>query len=887
MKKVLKWVFIILVLLFLFLLSVPFLFKGKIMARIKEETNKNINAKVDFRNLSLSLIRHFPNLSVGLEDLSVINVKPFEGDTLVFAKNFRLTLDIMSVISGNQLVIKSVDVDSPVMYFLVNEAGTANWDIAKKDESKPATGESSAFKASLKSYSISNGLIVYHDLTMPFLLRLDGVDHQGSGDFTQDLFSLSTKSQVKKADMEYGGVRYISKAVASIAADLDMDMKNMKFTFKDNKIGLNDLELGLTGWVAMPDTNIDMDLKYSAAKTDFKNFISVIPSMYASNFNDVKSSGKMGLSGFIKGRYNAGSMPGFGVDLSIDNGMIQYPSLPSAIKNVFVNLNISNPDGIPDHTFINLSRFHMEMNNDPFDAKLMLKTPVSDPDLDAFVKGKIDLSGISKFAPMEKGTTLSGIITANVNAKGKLSAIEQKKYDQFNVVGNFSLANMNYASADQKTPIAINTLSLTFNPQRVVLNSLIAIVGKSDFNANGSLDNLLSYALKGDLLRGSFSLSSSKIDLNEFMGGETASTGSADTTQLAVLDIPQNINFDLNASIGQMMYQNLIINNVKGKLVIKDKSIRMQDVAMQMLDGSVVMNGGYNSSNLKQPTFDFNLAILNFDILKTVNGFESVQKLAPIAKNCSGQFSSNITVNGILDGKMSPVMNSLAGNGKLTTTVVTVDNFPAFVKIADVLKMDSWKKMTVPPISPSFKFVNGRVYVDPFEMNVNSIKSTVAGSNGFDQTIDYTMAAQIPRAAFGSAANTALNNLLSTASSKGVNIGVGDNVPVNIKIGGTVNDPKIGTDLGGTGAKVMDDLKAKAKEEFDLKKAEAEARVRAEAEKLKGEVETKLNAEKQKAVAEGEKAKKEAEAKAKSLADSLKKAAEQEAKKNLKNLFKK
>jgi hypothetical protein len=229
-------------------------------------------------------------------------------------------------------------------------------------------------------------------------------------------------------------------------------------------------------------------------------------------------------------------------------------------------------------------------------------------------------------------------------------------------------------------------------------------------------------------------------------------------------------------------------------------------------------------------------------------------------------------------------MNTLAGSGKLSTGRVIVTNFPVFNKVADALKMESWKKFEIPPVNPSFKFVNGRVYVDPFEMNVNGIKATVAGSNGFDQTIDYTMATQIPRASFGGAANSVLNNLISSANSKGANFSVGDVIPVNLKIGGTVTNPTVGTDLNNAGAKVMDDLKAKAKEEFDKKKAEAEAKVREEADKLKKEAASRIEAEKQKAASEAERIRKEAEAKAKARADSLKKAAEKQAQEKLKEL---
>ena len=888
MKKTLKWVGIIFGILLVILILIPFLFKDKIISIVKTEANNSLNAKIEFGNFNLSLIRSFPNLSIDIEKLSIINSAPFEGDTLIYAGTLNLTVDIMSVISGSEIKIKKINLTDPVMNFLVNKDGKANWDVTKPSVSSKEDGKPTSFKATLNKYTLTNGRIVYDDKTMPFTLLLEGLNHTGTGDFTKDLFILSTKTDIKRADMFYGGVKYFSRANATIDADLDMDMKNMKFTFKENKILLNELNLGLNGWVALPDTNIDMDLKFSAAKSDFKNFISIIPAVYTADFKDIKSSGKMAFDGFIKGRYNGKSMPGFGINLNIENGMFRYPSLPSSVQNVFVDLKINNPDGVPDHTFINLSRLHVEMNGDPFDAKLILKTPVSDPDIDAFLKGKIDLSGIQKFIPLEKGTSLSGIITADVTAKGRMSSVEQKKYDEFNAGGNFGIKGMNYTSKDSKTPVSIDVLQLSFNPQSVALNSFISKIGKSDLNATGTLENFLSYVLKNETLKGTLNLNSQSIDLNEFMSDDNAATPAAnDTNQQIVLDIPANINFTMNTSIGHLLYQNLILNSVKGKLLIKDKAIRLQDVTMQMLDGSMSMNGGYSSADIKKPSFDFSINAKDFDIQKTSDAFNTIQKLAPIAKFCSGKFSTDLVVKGDLDNKMSTLMNSLAGSGKLFMNNIVVSNFPVFSKIADVLKMDAWKKFILPTVNPSFKFANGRVYVDPFDINVNGIKANVAGSNGFDQSIDYSMVTQIPRSSFGGSANNVLNNLVTSANSKGANLSIGDVIPLNIKIGGTVNDPKISTDLNKAGANVMEALKEKAKEEFEKAKADAEAKVRAEAEKLKNEAAVKIEAEKQKLAGEAEKLKKQAEAKAKAQADSLKKAAEKKAKDQLKNIFKK
>lgn len=884
MKKIVKWTGIILVILIALMVVLPIIFKDKIVSMVKTQANNSLNAKVDFGDFELSLFRSFPNFSLRIDQLSIINQAPFPGDTLVYAKQVDISVDLFSVISGDQISIRSVSIQSPVMNFLVDRDGMANWDIVKPGKPESPQSSSSSFKLKLKKYAVREGRILYDDRTLDYTLKLDNVNHDGSGDFTQDLFVLATHTRADKMYMSYDGMPLFSGVKTTADADIDMDMKNFRFTFRNNKVTLNALEIGVDGWLAMPDTSIDMDLKFSTPQSEFRNFLSLLPVIYKDGFSNLKSSGKLALSGYIKGRYNGASSPGFGLSVNIENGMFQYPSLPSSVNNVQVNLDIHNPDGIPDHTLINLSKLHLELAGDPFDARLILKTPVSDPDFDAFVKGKIDLGNMQKIVPLDKGTRLTGSITSDLSARGRMSAVEKKQFDRFQAQGSLSVAGLVYGSPDMKQDFQLNTMQMTFNPSNVSLNAFRARSGKSDFDASGNLENFIQYALKGQTLRGTLRLKSDVIDLNEFMTSEIQAGATPDTGSMKVLEIPGNLDFSMTASVGTLIYGDINIFNVNGTVEIRDQSIRMKDVAMRMLDGSLNMNGGYSSKNSKSPAFDFILKLKDFDIRKTSQAFSSVQKLAPVAKYCSGRFSSDLAVQGKLDGKMNPDLNSVSGNGKLMTGNVTVENLPAFSKVADLLKMPSWKRFDIPSMNPSFKIMNGRVYVDPFEVKINGFKSTVAGSNGLDQTVDYTMAVDIPRSSFGGAANSVLNNLVAGANSKGANLSVGDVVPVRIKIGGTVTDPKVSTDLNQQGARAFESIKAQGEEEFNRQKAAAEAKAREEADKLKSETEKRLNEEKSRAAAEADRIKKEAEARAKAQADSAKKAAEQKAKDALKNM---
>ncbi len=886
MKKAIKISVLVLAVLFIALLSIPFIFKDKILAKVKSEINNNVNAKVDFTGFDISIFRSFPNLTLLLENLSVVGVSDFEGDTLAAIKTTAVTVDVMSVISGDQIEIRGLSLDDPRIQILVLENGKANWDIAKpSNDSSSTPSQSSQFKASLKKYEVNKGYILYDDRSLGFRLVMEGFNHQGSGDFTQDLFTLSTKSDIASLIMAYGGVNYIYKAKTKIDADLEMDMVNSKYTFKENEIQLNELSMGLDGYVLMPAEDIDMDLKFDIRKNEFRHFISMIPGMYREGFDNVQSKGKLAFNGFIKGKYNETSMPGFGVNLTVNDGMFKYPDLPTALNNVSVDLNINNPDGVPDHTVINLKQMHVEMGQEPFDAKVLIKTPVSDADINATLKGDINLANISKLVPLEEGTTISGNLKANVTAIGRLSAIERKEYEKFNANGTINLNAFKYVSNDFKQGMVINTCELVFNPKNITLNSFDMKSGKTDIKASGWLDNFLSYLFKdNELLKGTLDIKSSVIDLNELMGEPTANTTTTtDSAAAVVFEVPENVDFLMTAIVGKIYYDDLILENAKGNIAIREKTLGLNGFSFNMLDGTISMDGIYETKDIKKPTFYFDLNLTQLDIKKTYDKFVAVQKFTPIAEKCTGKYSSNVNIKGELDSKMEPVLQSFTGKGKLASKSVTVNNFTPLVKLAEAVKMDQFKNATLDDINLSFKFENGRIYFEPYDVNLEGVKSTVQGSTGFDQTIDYVVVMNIPVELMGNQAQSTILGLITQANQKaGTNLSMGKEVRVTAKVTGTVSDPKIETGLKDMVKGTTENIKEQVKEYIDETKKELEDKGRAEADRLKKEAEDK-------AKAESERLKKEAEAKAKAESDRLKKEAEDKLKKEaddkLKNLF--
>lgn len=878
-SKILKWFGILFLVLFLLILILPFAFKGKISAVVKEEVNKQLNAKVDFGDLGLSLITSFPNFSLSIDDISVANIGVFEGDTLFSAKSLSATVDLMSMIQGDQYKIRSVLIENPRIHAIVLADGKANWDIAKPDTAPAATTseEPTKFKMNLKKLKLKNAHIIYDDAPLGMYSALENFNYTMSGDFTQDNFDLENEATIERLTVKYGGIAYLNKVKTEIKASLEADMPNFKFTFRQNEISLNELSIGVDGFFAMPKEDMDMDIKLKANKTEFKNILSLVPSVYTKDFASVKTAGKFSLDAFVKGTYSSApspseraggeaKMPAFGANIKIDDAMFQYPSLPKAVNDIAIDVRVKNADGVPDHTITDIKKFHMEIADNPIDIAMHIETPVSDPNINGTIMGKLNLATIKDIVPME-GSELSGIVTADMKLDGRMSSIEKEQYDDFEAEGQIIVMDMNYKSPDLPQGMTIKSMTMNFSPQYVELRGFDSKIGKSDLQANGMIENVMQYVFKDSLLKGTFSMRSSLMDLNEFMSEEETSTAAADTAPLSIIEVPANIDFILNSSISKLIYDNIEIKDMAGSLIIRDRKIIMNNLKMNMMGGAMVMNGTYSTQNPKVPKVDFSMSIADFDIPTTFKYFNTVQKLAPIAKYATGKFSTQLSYSSNLDAAMMPDIKTMNGDGRLQTKSVTVAGFEPLNKLSEALGgMDKFKKAEFSNLDISYHIKEGKVSTDEFPFKSGSVAGKIFGSTAIDQTIDYTMKMEIPTADMPSGAKAFVTKQLSAVNKLGTNLQLPEKVNINALFGGTAMKPTLKTSMNDMGGNVKEQVKAQVKEVVTEKIKD-----------VKQQVNNKIEEQKKKLLADAEAQAQKVRDESKRLSEEVKKAGYEQA----------
>lgn len=849
MKKIILILGILFVLLLAAMAALPFIFGDEIKQVVKNATNENLNAKVEFEDVNISLFKRFPNLAISVEDLTVTNNEPFEGDTVVSAKNIGVSVDLFSLISGDELKINSIFLESPKIFMYVLEDGRANYNISKEDVTATAdtinVKTETSFKINLQSYSITNGKIAFIDQTSELLVGINNINHEGKGDFTQDDLILDTKTTIDEFTVEKGGIKFLNKVKANLDMQLAINVPNMKFVFKENKLMINNLLLEFDGSVAMPSDEIDIDLKFSSPRSEFKDIISLIPAIYKNDFSELKSSGTMDLTGAVVGKMSDDQLPSFNISLNVNNGSFQYPDLPTPINNVNLKLEVANKDGKPDNTIVNMSKIHLELGEEPIDGKLYLTHPNSGPLVETQIQGKIDLAKIKDALDLKDISKLEGIIVSDFALKGNMSTVS-KNYENVDAKGKISVSKIKYEGSSFSQIIEVSSGELNFTPKNIELKNFSSKIGESDINANGSLKNLIPFVFSDGTLSGTLALTSNFFDFNPYMTNEEVSSNdnTSSEKEISAFDIPENINFNLKSNFKKLLYDNLELTNVTGEITVKDSKINLSNLNMNLLNGSLSGSGYYEKSALSEnPNIQFNLNVNDFGIKETFDKFVTVKQFVPMAKYINGSFSTSLKLNSKLDNTLTPIWDSFFSNGILNLKTAEIRDFKPFTTVGSMLKMDALSNPKLQNVKPKYEIKNGRFYLSPMEYKIGNYNVVLSGSNGIDQTLDYVMEIDVPAGELKNKANSAVSSLIG----KDLNLIKSNTVKVNAAIGGTIDNPKIKTSAadvaGGVVEQVTDTIVEEAKSQVDSLKVEAENKVKAEIKKKEEEAKKKLEEE--------------------------------------------
>lgn len=833
MKKKLFIILGIIVLIIGTLAILPYLYKDKLLVKVKATINKQINAKVDFKDFKLSLFSHFPKVGMEIQQLTVIGINEFSNDTILSAKSISTAISLMEMIKGEDLELKSLFIDNPRINLVVNPSKAANWNITKPAEAPAAqvTSKDQAFKMKLDNIRVNNMNLMYNDKTMPMKLWMKNTNLSSTGEVAGTLTTFDMKGDVGDIIFEYDSVKYISNTKLKAETLLKVDYAKMNFVFDRGKLMVNNLPLEVNGSFSMPNDSMIFDLGFKSEKSDFATILALVPADYQKYLEKATISGAAEFKGSVKGLYYKEIYPAIDILLGVTNASFKYQALPESVQDIQVQAQITKPEGGLNLLKVNVEKAHASIKNNPIDLSMNLSELMTDPNIAATFAGTVDFSTLKQAFPIDS-LDIKGIMKARMQIAGHMSSIEKKEYEKFKSDGEATVQNFRFESNKLTKPVEISQAKVNATTTKITVDQFDGKIGQSDFSLRGDVSNYLAYIFKNGVLNGNFNLKSGFMDFTELSNimkpapkpaGQKAEVKTAPATTVASADsavafqVPDKLDLTFQSAIQKAVYDKMPINNINGMIKIKDRRMELSNLAMDMLQGKVGMNGSYASNKANKPAFDFKLNMENIDLPTAYQSLSTFQRYVPIAARSQGKISTQLGLSGIMNEKMDIVPTSLNGSGIFNTMNLMINESPVFDKIRGIIKKESLKNVKINDFAAKFQFENGELKLNPFKTTIADQPTTVAGSLSAAREINMTMDFVVSRDVLGADITKGLDILPGSENIK--------NVDASVVLKGSLTNPEVSLDLS----------KARAQIEQEVKKASVE-QIKGSAKKLGDEL---------------------------------------------------
>jgi len=708
MKKILKIAGFSFLGLIVLLVVLPILFKGQITEAVRTELNKQLDATVEFDDVGISLIRNFPNLNFRLYGLSIEGKGDFEGTTLLSADYIGFTFNLASLWRRNTpYELRRLDIDGPKIHLITFADGRANYDILPNGDLDEAPdleeeGDSPGVDFSLRAYRITNGHLIYDDRMNTTYAELKEFNHSGSGNFAEDIFDWSSSTQIGATSVNYGGVGYLRSVPLNWDLELGVDLQQNVLHILQNDLSLSELKLDLSGLVRFPENdNLYLDLVLNAPGNEFRELFSVLPIATLADLDELEAAGEFGLNAEVKGEFDEENelYPPFVFTAMIQEGMVRYPAMELPLEAINLDLNVQSPEPDLDAMTVDLSTFSFSASNNPFSGSLFVSTPISDPTIRSNLNGILDLGVISQIFPVEGMEELAGRISAALDANFAMSQVDAEAWDDMDFSGEFSFNNI-VSRMEGMPAIEVPEGGLSLNKNSSRIAKTVLKIGSSDLELEGDFNSPLVLYSGENAFAGNMRVKSQLLDIDDLMAGfitENSGTTPTVTDTSAKISPFFNVDIDLNADMGRIVFSPYDIRNLKGELNLKPQLLTASSVALLLndsdIEGEVSIQNWYEFAMAdERMTVDANVRAGTLDLVKLMppadSDGESDEKEDEVEESQAQvpPFKYNIHVNARADRVLyDPYeLTNLTGRAYLTERDIHIESFQSAI-YGDVL----------------------------------------------------------------------------------------------------------------------------------------------------------------------------------------------------------
>jgi len=717
------------------------LFEEEIKNYAVKEISKQLKTDIKVKEVSLTLWGQFPSASLQFTDVMI--QETFEKkDTLIYAENVYLNFSVSDFISG-RYEVKEVTIENSAIHLKKKASGEDNYHFWKESE-----GDAEEFSINLSAANLKNTFITLDDKHSKVELEVLAKNSQINGDVGSQFVLLSGDLISDVRHLKVDGKSYLNKKLVSGTVNIEIDLKDDLYTFKECDLSINELPLNINGTIDINEYESKLDLIAKSKKADLSAVIKNLPSFIQQQLSSFQSRGEFQSVIAITGGVSSKKSPAVNASFKLSNGNITNSSSGIELKNISTSGTYKVAEGREDLLlFDNLS---CTLGSGDFNASGKISR-LSNPFINGSIDGKIQLDAFSAFFNLTEIESMSGLAEVSLNYKGNFGESWKPSAASINKANVSGTCQISQASIKlHRNPHIITEIngSLNLKEGNAYVPNLTAKVDQSDFKFTGEFNDLVSYMLvKEQKLAVNANLTCAFLDLNSLLSSDPESEGTYN------FSLPSDVELSLNTNIDQLVFRAFLASAINTKVYLNNKKLKISPLDMKTSEGSFntsltftqKKNGGFlveSMGTLK----DINITQLFASFENFGQGFITDKHLKGNTA-CDFSFSASMSEDMKIDQKSILVEAELAlKNGELIgqSSLIEMGDFLVEKKLVSAItNVNSLSKklnhVRFSELSNTIIIKNETVHIPKMTIYSDVLNIKAEGSHKFNNQIAYSI----------------------------------------------------------------------------------------------------------------------------------------------------
>lgn len=301
-------------------------------------------------------------------------------------------------------------------------------------------------------------------------------------------------------------------------------------------------------------------------------------------------------------------------------------------------------------------------------------------------------------------------------------------------------------------PIRMKKTAVTVGNHTITLKNASMRIGHSDLTASGAVYNLYKSIKEKTLLRAHLTVTSRNLDCNQLINAmsvpqdsiqdmtdviaDTDSVGSG-ATDLSLFVIPKNIDFELQTKLQKVKYDNMVFEDVRGSVDVRNQAVHLKNLSMRGMDASMNTTLVYRADRKERGYVGFDFRLQDVNIAKLVDFVPSLDTIVPMLRSFKGMVDFEAAAEAVLDSNLYIKIPTLRSAMHIRGDSLVLMDGETFAEISKMLMFKNKKRNVFDSISVNVTVQDGNVTIYPFLVNIDRYQAAVGGNQSLDMNLDY------------------------------------------------------------------------------------------------------------------------------------------------------